>query len=254
MSTALSVIKKGLLYLLVGFGGLLIITTLLSLLYSTSLWFLQDLNFPRLQTLVLLLVCEVLFLFSVSHKKLPALLFTISLLSCICIQAYIIYPYSPLGIKKIATADAGMLDTTSECSIMLANVLMPNRQLAGLLQQIKEEKPTFLLTMEVDNWWIEQLSVLKKDYSYQISFPTNNTYGMALYSKLPLINQRIQFLNHDSVPSFQGDVMMPNGNRFHLFTIHPVAPKSSEHHPDNTSNTEVALPLVAKLWQMKNCR
>ena len=94
--------------------------------------------------------------------------------------------------------------------------------------------------MEVDDWWVSALQPLDGDYPHKILFPTGNTYGMALYSKLPLDDTQTLFFNHDSVPSFLCKVTLPGGNAFQLLAVHPVAPKSSEH-PDNKNDKEIGL-------------
>ncbi len=83
-------------------------------------------------------------------------------------------------------------------------------------------------------------------YPYRLMYPASNTYGMCLYSKLPLAKPNIHFFNEDSVPSFHTIVTLPNGVAFQLLTIHPVAPKPSKH-PDNIGEQEVALPKAANL-------
>ena len=100
--------------------------------------------------------------------------------------------------------------------------------------------------MEVNDWWVNQLSALAKRYPYRIAFPTGNTYGMALYSKLPLHDGQIMFLNHDSVPSFRAKIQLPNGTFFQLLTVHPVAPKPSPH-PNNIGGKEVGLRKAGRI-------
>lgn len=69
---------------------------------------------------------------------------------------------------------------------------------------------------------------------------------MALYSKLPLKNPQIRFLNHDRVPSFTMNITLPDSSQFQLCTIHPVAPAPSKY-PTNIGGKEVALLKEARL-------
>lgn len=104
-----------------------------------------------------------------------------------------------------------------------------------------------LLTMEVDKWWVNQLLPLKKTYPFVIEYPLDNAYGMALYSKLPLKNTQILFLNHMHVPSFHTTVLLASNLSFRFHGVHPVAPVPSEKYPDNAGEKEVALKKVSKI-------
>ncbi|RYF78838.1 MAG: endonuclease/exonuclease/phosphatase family protein [Cytophagaceae bacterium] len=240
-------VQKLFFYLLVLVGSLLIVITLTSLIYNSSLWFLQVLNFPRLDVLITLVICLVSAL--LYPKKRANLSLLAGLVVAIAIQAYIIFPYTILGEKAVGSAPTTSVHQPNVFSIMLANVLITNRHAADLLKIIASKDPTFVLTMEVNDWWISQLSVLKKRYPYSITYPAKNAYGMALYSKLPLNHPQILFLNHDKVPSFNISITLPDRSKFQLVTIHPVAPAPSKY-PTNIGGKEVALlkagHLVAK--------
>lgn len=239
-------IRKIGIYALLLSGVLLIIITLSSLFYDSSFWFLRILNFPRLLVLIALAICLIIHLFFHEKRLLTSVLFLVGLAVCIGIQCFKLYPYMPFAQKKVASVTAASTDKKSVVDILVANVLMTNRQADALLTIISDKDPAIVLTMEVNTWWVNQLKVLEKRYPYRIIVPTNNTYGMAMYSKFPLKNQRTLQLNHEHVPSFYTTVTLPNGQLFQLLTIHPVAPKPSEH-PDNIGEKEVALPKAARL-------
>ncbi len=160
-----------------------------------------------------------------------------------------IAPYTPFVPAAIEEVDEDEVHEDAAFSILLANVFMKNRTVQPLLNTIGKMDPTFVLTMEVNDWWVNQLSSLEKKYPYRMSMPTSNSYGMTLYSKLPLQATETRFLNHDSVPSFYATVTLPDGDQFRLICIHPVAPKPSEH-PDNKNQKEVALIKAAKIVEM----
>ena len=175
-----------------------------------------------------------------------ALVFVASLVISIGIQAYILFPYTPLAEKAVKSAGEASDNKQSILSIVVANVWIKNRHADELLTIIDDKDPTFVLTMEVNDWWVKQLKVLKKNYPYSLTFPADNAYGMALYSKIPLNNSQIRFLNHDRVPSFSMTVTLPDSNVFQLCTIHPVAPAPSKY-PTNVGGEEVALLKEARL-------
>ena len=230
--------------ILLGIGILLIVITIASLLYDTSLWYFQVLNFPRLQGLLALVLCLVLYVWIKEGKRFDLLV--AGLLVGIVIQAYYLFPYVPLAQKHIPSVDAATINDKNTFSIIVANVYMKNRDAADLIKIVRDRKPTLLLTMEVNDWWMKSLDVLTQDYPHRISYPTDNTYGMTLYSRLPLQKDSICFFSHDSVPSFLATVSLPNGAAFKLLTVHPVAPKPSSH-PDNLDSEEVGLLKAGRL-------
>lgn len=238
--------RKIVLYFLWLCGILLVLITIGSLISDASFWYLDVLKFPRLQVFLALLVCMALYAFGQRKWTAPAWIFMAGLLSAMAIQAYILFPYTGLAQQSIAAAIPGKTDKNSVFSLVLANVLMKNRQADDLLKIIADKDPTFVLTMEVNSWWVNQLSGLKERYPYQILFPTDNTYGMALYSKMPLANKKILFLNHGKVPSFHFDVSLPNGATMQMMAVHPVAPVPSEH-PDNKHQKEVGLIKAGRI-------
>ncbi|GAB3546499.1 endonuclease/exonuclease/phosphatase family protein [Spirosoma fluminis] len=237
----MTIFQKALFYFLLLCGTLLIIVTLGSLIYNSSLWFLQVLNFPRVEVLIALSVCLAIFLLVPKTWTVVAKIFAAGLVVSIGIQTYIIFPYTVFAKKAVESASESSLDRRRVFSIVVANVWIKNRHADELLTIVADKDPTFVLAMEVNDWWVQQLNVLKKSYPYSLTFPTDNAYGMALYSKLPFKNHQILFLNHDKVPSFRTNVTLPDGTTFQLVTIHPVAPAPSSKYPTNIGGKEVAL-------------
>ncbi|GHB60804.1 endonuclease/exonuclease/phosphatase family protein [Persicitalea jodogahamensis] len=235
----MSLLRRTLYFLLLFCATSLIVLTLASLTYESSLWYFKVLDFPRLLVLLALLICLTIFIFWAHQRKRSSWLLLAGLLSATAIQAYFLYPYTPLGAESVTTAVDSPAEDAS-FSIMVANVFMHNREAKEFLKIAKDKNPTFLLVMEVDEWWMEQLSELDKVYPYRMEQPNDNTYGMALYSKVPLAGGEVQYLNEEGVPSFRTKATLANGSAFQLFTIHPVPPKPSEY-PDNIDEEEVAL-------------
>jgi endonuclease/exonuclease/phosphatase (EEP) superfamily protein YafD len=130
---------------------------------------------------------------------------------------------------------------------MVANVLMTNGETAEFLEIVHEAAPDILITLEPDKWWMEKLAVLHSDYPYRVAFPASNTYGMALYSKLPLLQHKIYFLNLDSVPSIVATIRLRGGNTFRMMALHPVPPVPSGHPTNIGSVDEKSLTLAGDM-------
>lgn len=235
--------KKYTFYFAIIVGTLLILVTLLSLLYNVQLWFLKVLDFPRLQTLIGLLVCMALFVWLNRTWRYPAVLFSAGLVVSIILQSTYIVPYTPLAGKAVPS---GKKTEQNTLKLMVANVWMKNNKADTFLNIVREANPDVLLVMETNEWWNNQLSGLQSVYPYKVLYPLDNTYGMLLYSKYKLENPQVKFLKHKRVPSIHSNVIFPNGKKFRLYAMHPVPPVPSKH-PDNIGGKEVELIKVGRM-------
>lgn len=240
-------IKKIFFYLTIVVSVLLIIGTLLSLLHGTSSWYIKILDFPRLQFLILSLICFIAFAALKKDWHLPAIALTLGLASVIVIQSVYIVPYTFLGEKTVPSAESAEVSEKSTVGVLIANVLMTNRKAEVFLEIVRSTDPEMVLAMETNQWWVDQLEPLKKDYPYTMIYPLDNAYGMALYSKYPLRESEIKFLHYPDVPSFHTQVQLPSGKTFMFHGVHPVAPVPSKKYPDNVGEEEFALVKVGEM-------
>lgn len=224
---------------------LMIVLSGLSLVHDISFWYAKVLDFPRLQYLVISFFC--LILFGVMKKEWNPLsvLLVLGLLSSIVIHSIKIGPYF-LGEKVVPEVEPQENGEFS-VKILIANVLMTNRNFDQFLDLIEKHNPDVVLAMEVDNRWVEHLGILERDFKHKIEHPLDNAYGMALYSKLPLKDFEKKFLKHSDVPSFHVVMTLPSGQDFSFHGVHPVAPFPSQKYPDNIGQEEVALSKVGSL-------
>ncbi|MGB7842898.1 MAG: endonuclease/exonuclease/phosphatase family protein [Salinimicrobium sp.] len=232
-------------YFVIIVSTIVILASLLSLFYDLPYWYSKILDFPRLQYLILGVVCVLLFLGLNKRWKLPSYLLVLGLLAAIYIHSVRIFPYW-FGDKAVPDAPAAYNEKDG-FSVMLANVLIKNKEYDRFLELVVEQDPDMLLAMEVDQKWVEQLQVLNNDYPHVISRPNDEAYGMILYSKLPLRKQEVKYLKHKFVPSFHADVELPSGKSFRLHAVHPVAPVPSDKYPDNKGEQEVELLKVGEM-------
>lgn len=233
-------------YLLILIGLIVIVVSLLSLSYNNTQWWMKVMDFPRLQYLIIALLCLVGFA-SINRKWTfwPVFL-SIGLLATAVIQASFIVPYTRLTQPKVASASPAEVDQSELVRLLLANVYMHNREAAALLDVVQQAEPDMLLLMETNQWWVDQMAPLRERYPHRHELPIDNTYGMALYSRFPLRNLTTEFFQHDSVPSFHCDVPLPNGRSFRFHGVHPVPPVHSKH-PDNKGQQEKELVKVGRL-------
>ncbi|SDJ99148.1 Uncharacterized conserved protein YafD, endonuclease/exonuclease/phosphatase (EEP) superfamily [Catalinimonas alkaloidigena] len=239
-------IKTALLFLIILLGLAAVAATLLSLLYDVPIWWLKVLDFPRLQLLLALAGLLVLYGVLNRHWRWGALLFVVALLLALGIQASFIVPYTPLGTRQVADAAIEEDTLSSVFSLLIANVYMKNRNAEALPALIRRMQPDVVLLLEVDAWWEQTLQPLDDAYPYGLEHPLDNTYGLILYSRLPLSETEVKHLNHHDVPSVHTTLQLPDGRSFRLHAVHPVPPIPDEY-PDNMDDKEVALLKVGDL-------
>ncbi|PPK87157.1 endonuclease/exonuclease/phosphatase (EEP) superfamily protein YafD [Neolewinella xylanilytica] len=237
-------LRKLLYYLVIGVGTVVTLLSLLSLIYDVSYWYTKVVDFPRVQYLIVGAISLLLFLLLNRRWNVPTVAFILGLLATITIQAFAVLPYL-IGPKQVPDAKVGDVTPDNTASLMLANVLVTNRQADALLEIVQARDPDLLLVMENDQWWAERLAPLRERYPHTIEYPAGNGYGMSLYSKLALADERTLFFNQDSVPAFRVRVTLPDGSPFILYAMHPVAPVPSKQYPDNQGEKEVAFEKLA---------
>lgn len=232
----LATAAKGFLLLL---GGVVIVGTALPLLRASA-WWVRIFDFPRAQLLVLGVAVVVLQL-SVGRPLRPAgAVFLLLLAAALLYQGYRIYPYTILAGQQVQEASRPRPETTVR--LLVANVLMKNRNAEGFRRLIAEERPDLLLVVEPDDWWEERLRLLESEYPYSVRYPLANTYGMLLYSRYPITGRQIHFLVQEEVPSFQVQIRLPSGDRVNLWGVHPEPPTPQE--------SESSAPRDAELLQV----
>jgi endonuclease/exonuclease/phosphatase (EEP) superfamily protein YafD len=202
-------------------------------------WLIRSLDFPRLQFSLLLLVALAASLLLFDMQQWYSWVLLIGLVFSLGFQAWWIWPYGPWHQREIG--DASSPDPDNTLSLITANVLTPNRNASALVELVREHKPHVLVTLESDRWWQEQLDVLEADYSYTLKCPLDNLYGMHVYSRLPLLNARTEYLVEDDVPSMHADIVLPSGRRVHTHFLHPAPPSPTENATSGPRDKELVI-------------
>jgi endonuclease/exonuclease/phosphatase (EEP) superfamily protein YafD len=213
-------------YISVTFGLLALLTTGLSLLENEA-WWIRIFDFPRLQILGLALISLLLYAFCCHPSGLLHYSFMAALAAAAIYQSFKIFPYTP--VAPIAVRESTLApDSVKSVSLVVVNVLMDNREADRCLQMIRQADPDLILAVETDEWWQQQLASLHPDYPHRVHYPLPNTYGMLLYSRLPLHQSQVKFLVEPDVPSVHTQVELPSGERFTFYGLHPRPPAPQE--------------------------
>ncbi len=205
-------------------------------------WWLRAADFPRLQIAAAASIALLGIILLSGKLNLTGLTISVLLVLAIVHHLSAIVPYTPLWTKDMRAAPAG--GEGERLSIMVANVLMDNRETDGLFSLIDRHDPDVLLALETDDWWCRRLGNKLSDRPFVISYPLDNTYGMFLASRLELIDSEIRFLLKDEIPSIRGELRLPAGGMISLYALHPEPPSPSE--ASTTLARDAELITIAK--------
>ena len=197
----------------------LLVVTLLPII-DTDQWWIRTLEFPRIQFIVLTGLC--LAGFAVWERKQSWVWLAITGIA-FSYQLYLIWPYTPVHPTEAVEVDNCPADRRID--LIAANVLQTNTNYAAAIDLVRAEDPDLFLALETDAKWTQALSVLQDEYPYSRTVPLDNTYGLALYSRLPLRDVEIRYTVEPDIPSLSAEVVMPGGNeRVQIFALHPRPP------------------------------
>lgn len=232
-------VRKWIQRALLGLGLLLLIATLLPII-PTNEWWVRLFDFPRAQIAALLGLILIAGAVLGAWRRRAGLLLGLALLPALAYQLIRILPYTALvdeEVPSVAACAAG-----DRLRFLEANVLQSNRNAAALLRMVREQRPDVLLLTETDNWWARQMAPLRSDYPYAISEPRGNTYGMMLFSKLPLSDTQVRYLFNPDVPSIRTELALPSGKRIDLYVVDPKPPKPGR----DTAERDAEIVIVGR--------
>lgn len=226
---------------LTGFGVLAIVLTITPYV-PLDYWWLRMFDFPHTQLTFLTLVAILTYFIRFDFKNIKDYVFIGILITCCSYQFLKIYPYTIFSSFEVLDS-AENIDKSLK--IYTANVLQKNKKSDLLISDIKLIKPDIIILTEVNKRWVSELSNAVKPYTYKHEIPQDNTYGMALYSKLKLTNVKTNFLVSDSIPSIEAKVILSTGDSIQLYAIHPTPPMPQENPMSTNRDTEMM--MIAKM-------
>ena len=169
-------------------------------------------------------------------------LFVATLALAVAFQTGHIWRYTPLAPKEVQGSRGN--DEGALVSIVISNVLQTNRDADLLFGVLRAVDADIVLCVETDDWWRERLDAFKATHPHTVQCPLSNTYGMLLYSRLPLHDTSVDFLIQPDIPSIQARVELRNRELVWLNCVHPRPPAPGES--DESLERDAELLLVGK--------
>lgn len=230
------------------FGAIAVFFTFLPYI-PIDYWWIRVFDFPHFQLTLLTLIALLAYFIRFDIKSRNDYLFVVVLISCFLFQSSKIYPYTQLAAYEVKNSTESNPNKTLK--IFTANVLQKNEHTQKLLAEIKRYDADIMLFTETNQRWKGViLKTINTDYKYREEIPLDNTYGMLLYSKFPLINSQVKFIVDDSIPSIHALVKLPSGDTVQIFGIHPTPPVPT-HNMSSTDRDAEMMKIALKSLDAK---
>lgn len=222
-------------------GLIFLLATALPLIRHDQ-WWIRIFDFPRMQIAAGGALVAGALVLQWRTDSIWEIALTIALVVSAVYQGYKMFPFTPLARTQVAAAEEGDKDRC--VTVLVSNVLVSNRDSSRLLALIREKDPDVVFTLETDERWERDLRPLEADYPYTVKHLRDDTYGLALYSRLPLHDAEVRFIRDEHVPSVYAWLELPCGERVRLYGLHPAPPYPK--YAEDTTDRDAELFLVGK--------
>jgi endonuclease/exonuclease/phosphatase (EEP) superfamily protein YafD len=204
--------------------GTLLLTATILPLWRTSRWWVRFCDFPRFQ-IVIAAAAVIALLPLVSWPWTPLeLAFGLALIAALLWQLSWVWHYLPFAAVEVESCSE-TAGSPNRLSLLTANVLQTSKDAVGLLEIIDSVEPDLVLTVETDEWWCARLQEgFSAHYPHKLLYPLSNGYGMALFSRLELVEPTIRFLVDEAIPSIKARIRLRSGSLVDIFGVHPQPP------------------------------
>ncbi len=123
---------------------------------------------------------------------------------------------------------------------VLINVLQPNRSYEGVRSFLRETAPDFVVLIEVNQRWLDELEPLSDELPYRLAQPRRDHYGVAFLSRIPLLEPSVLPTGPQARPTLLAHLDL-EGTRLAVIGTHPPPPKQrSGSHARNGHISELA--------------
>lgn len=225
-------------FILISLTALLLLFTVLPLIRHDH-WTFRVFEYPRIQKLALSIALFFLVVFFLP-SPLGLKLVLLALIAANGIYLlYQVYPFTPVAPKQVYAAKAHRQEDS--ISLMIANVYEDNDNYEGCVKEVLKADADVVLLLETNAAWDKGTQALARHYAHSVKVPQENTYGMLLYSRLPLQDERVNYLVEDDIPSIHAKVQLNSGKLVQLHAVHPTPPVPNENPRSTERDKELLL-------------
>jgi len=111
--------------------------------------------------------------------------------------------------------------------VMLLNVNTERGDPARVMNEMSAVDPDLVILEEIDKNWTDKLAATTSAYPYSVTRPRNDNFGIALYSKHPIVKSALVLNDEARIPSIVATVDTPSGY-LQVIATHPLPPVGAE--------------------------
>jgi endonuclease/exonuclease/phosphatase (EEP) superfamily protein YafD len=222
--------------------ALLVAGTLLSFSKSPR-WWVRMWDFPRLQIAVTAAAAGAAHAVYFHDGGIVERVILILTAATVLWQLRKIFPYTPIARNRVERSERVGPRQAADCTfrLLISNVLMENTRHHLLLERVREMDPDVVLAVETDDAWARAMEPLSRDYPYVVRRPQGNWYGLVLFSRLELVDPRVDFLVQDDIPSVHTGVRLRGGDVIFLHGLHPRPPEPIRDQDSTPRDAELVI-------------
>lgn len=121
-------------------------------------------------------------------------------LLCVSLLAQQILPwYIPANIASQHSRER--VANTTSLRVLVSNLNVGNSQYSALLNLVQQEQPDVVVLIEVNDTWGKPLAPLRNQFPYWFGLSEDSSSGIAILSRLPLVEPKLVRFSPDSTPS-----------------------------------------------------
>lgn len=133
--------------------------------------------------------------------------------------------------------------------IIHSNVNTANTAADKVIKLVNDENPDIFVAQEVSSRWLQDLTPIETRYPYKVVKPSNDNFGIALYSKHPLNKAQIVYLGSAHVPSIKVEMTLneTQAEPLTIITTHPLPPISEIYYRLRNEQLTALAELVKQI-------
>jgi endonuclease/exonuclease/phosphatase (EEP) superfamily protein YafD len=193
-------------------GYLTILASILSL--YDRIWLFELFTHFTVQYLVILTLLAIFFLYRRNKLSLVFLVF-------IALNLYKINDQATAQISGQALAGQSI-------KIATLNVDFSGTEYARVEKFIQDYSADILLLNEITPLWLQQLDELKTMYPHSYLAPKDDAFGMAIFSRFPIVSSKTIILDAPLNPALVSEVDI-NGTKVMIYGVHLFAPMTNNY-------------------------
>ncbi|WP_412062782.1 endonuclease/exonuclease/phosphatase family protein [Rubrivirga sp. IMCC45206] len=224
-------------------AALFVVVTVLPLSRSHA-WWVRMFDFPRLQiasAAAVVWVALVAVAVVAGGLGLWGWVLVAALGVAVALQAVQMLPYSPVWRVQTRDAEPMLASPDRRLRLVASNVLMQNRDGERWLSVIRDADPDVVVAVEADDWWAMTAGALTETHPHTVLVPQDDTYGMLVFSKLPLTQTEVRHLVEPEVPSLYLTAELRSGEPVSLVFLHPRPPRPDIAQDSTLRDAELVL-------------